>query len=118
MASRRQTGEREAALAEMLEEMDDQIRLGGSAMAYFSLGRKVDSDASLARMIKSQNHRPFFVASVYAFRGESDEALKWLDTAYAQRETALLLLKGQVMFDKLEGDPRYKAFLKKMKLPE
>jgi adenylate cyclase len=111
-------GEREAALAEMVEERDDQMRLAGSAMAYFSLGRKVDSDATLAQMIKSQNHRPFFVASVYAFRGEPDEALKWLDTAYAQRETALLLLKGQIMFDKLEGDPRYKAFLKKMNLPE
>ena len=110
-------GEREAALAEMLKESDDQMRLGGSAMAYFSLGRKVDSDAALAQMIKSQTHRPFFVASVHAFRSESDEALKWLDTAYTQRETALLLLKGQTMFDKFEADPRYKAFLRKMNLP-
>jgi hypothetical protein len=35
-----------------------------------------------------------------------------------QRETSLLLIKTQLMFDKLEGDPRYKAFLKKMNLPE
>lgn len=69
-------------------------------------------------MIKSETPRPFFVASVYAFRGESDEALKWLDTAYALREIALPLLKSQSMFGELEGDPRYKALLKKMKLPE
>jgi TolB-like protein len=110
--------EREAALAEMLKEKDDEMRLGGTAMAYFVLGRKVDSDASLALMIKSQTKRAFFISSVYAFRGESDEALKWLDTAYTHRETALLILKGQTMFDKLEGDPRYKDFLKKMNLPE
>ena len=111
-------GEGEAALAEMLKEGDDQMRLGGSAMAYFALGRKVDSDAALALMIKSETNRPFFIASVHAFRGETDEALKWLDTAYTRKETALLLLKSQIMFDKLEGDPRYKAFLKKMNLPE
>ncbi len=111
-------GEREAALAEMLNESDDQMRLGGSAMAYYALGRKVDSDAALALMTKGQPNRPFFIASAHAFRGESDQALNWLDTAYMQRETALLILKSQLMFDKLEGDPRYKAFLKKMNLPE
>jgi TolB-like protein/Flp pilus assembly protein TadD len=110
-------GEREVALAEMLKESDDQMRLGGSAMAYFTLGRKVDSDAALAKMIKSPTPRPFFISSVYAFRGQIDEALKWLDTSDMQRESALLLLKSQPMFDKLEGDPRYKAFLKKINLP-
>jgi TolB-like protein/Flp pilus assembly protein TadD len=111
-------GKREVALAEMLKESDDQMRLGGSAMAYFTLGRKVDSDAALAQMIKSPTHRPFFISSVYAFRGQMEEALKWLDTSAMQGESALLLLKSQPMFDKLEGDPRYKAFLKKMNLPE
>jgi TolB-like protein/Flp pilus assembly protein TadD len=111
-------GEREVALAEMLKESDDQMRLGGSAMAYFMLGRKVDSDAALAQMIKSPTHRPFFISSVYAFRGQIDEALKWLDTSDMQGESALLLLKSQTMFDKLEGDPRYKAFLRKKNLPD
>jgi TolB-like protein/Flp pilus assembly protein TadD len=110
-------GEREVALAEMLKESDDQMRLGGSAMAYFTLGRKVDSDAALAQMIKSPTPRPFFISSVYAFRGQMEEALKWLDTSAMQGESALLLLKSQPMFDKLEGDPRYKAFLKKINLP-
>ena len=30
----------------------------------------------------------------------------------------LPLIKGDAMFKKIEGDPRYKAFLKKMNLPE
>jgi TolB-like protein len=108
----------EAALAEMLKEAQDASRLGGSAMAYFAMGRKADSDAALAQMIKSQANHPFFISSVYAFRGETDEALKWLDRAYAQKDPALLLLKSELMFDNLEGDPRYKAFLRKMHLPE
>jgi hypothetical protein len=36
----------------------------------------------------------------------------------APRNPALLLFKSQLMFDKLDGDPRYKALLKKMNLPE
>lgn len=110
-------GEREVALAEMLKEGDDQMRLGGSAMAYYTLGRKADSDAALEQMIRSPTNRPFFIASVFAFRGQTDEALKWLNTSNMRGESALLLLKSQLMFDKLEGDPRYAAFLKKKNLP-
>jgi TolB-like protein len=107
----------EAALAEMLKESLGPGRIGGSAIAYFALGRIPESDAALAQMINSRSNRPFSISSVYAFRGESNEALKWLDRAYEEKDPYLLLLKSQLMFDKLEGDPRYKAFLKKMNLP-
>ncbi len=50
----------EAALTEMLKETVDAARLGGSAMAYFALGRKADSDAALAQMIKGQANRIHF----------------------------------------------------------
>jgi TolB-like protein len=106
----------EAALAEMLKESQGVGRIGGSAMAYFALGRKAESDAALAQLIKS--NRQFFISSVYAFRGESEEALQWLERAYEQKDPALLLLKSQLAVDKIEGDPRYKALLRKMNLPE
>jgi TolB-like protein len=110
--------EPEAALAEMQKELQAVARLGGSAMAFFALGSKAESDAALAQMLKSHANRPLLISSVYAFRGQLDEALQWLDRAYEQKDPALLLLKSQLMFDKLEGDPRYSAFLKKMNLPE
>jgi TolB-like protein len=109
----------DAALAEMLKVKDEAYRLSGSAMAFFALGRKADSDAALAQMAKSQaDHDPFHIALVYAFRGESDEAFKWLDRAYAQKGNNLAYIKTYPAFRKLEGDPRYKALLKKMNLPE
>jgi TolB-like protein/Tfp pilus assembly protein PilF len=108
----------DAALTEFSKETVEGARLGGSAMAYFALGRKADSDAALAQMIKVQGNRPFNTARVYGFRGEADEALKWLERAYAQKDSALFLVKGDPAFKKIEGDPRYKAFLKKMNLPE
>jgi TolB-like protein len=111
----------DAALAEMLKVKDEAYRLSGSAMAFFALGRKGDSDAALAQMVKSHaDSDPFHIALVYAFRGESDEAFKWLDRAFAQkgRGNNLAYIKTYPAFGKLEGDPRYKAFLKKMNFPE
>jgi TolB-like protein len=107
----------EAAGTEFSKETLEAARLGGSAMAYFALGRKADSDAALAQMIKGQANRPFLIARVYGFRGEADEALKWLDRAYAEKDSVLSIIKGDPAFKKIEGDPRYKAFLTKMNLP-
>jgi TolB-like protein len=108
----------ELALAEIMKETDEGSRLPGLAIAYFALGRKADSDAALAQSLKSQASRPFEIAGAYAFRGEADDAFKWLERAYAQRDPYLCSIKGEVTLKKLQGDPRFKAFLKKMNLPE
>jgi TolB-like protein len=108
----------EAALSEMLKEANDAPRTGGSSMAYFAMGRKTDSDAALAEMLNKEGRHPYLIAQVYAFRGQSDEAFKWLDRAYEQKDPSLVFVKSQALFSRLESDPRYKAFLKKMNLPE
>jgi len=87
-------------------------------MAYFALGRKAESDGALAQLLKRQANHPYFIAQVYAYRGETGEGLKWLDRAYTQRDASLALLKSQETFMRLGGDARYKAFLRKMNLPE
>jgi TolB-like protein/tetratricopeptide (TPR) repeat protein len=108
----------EAALAAFLKEPRDASRIGGSALAYFALGRKAESDAALALRIKDYGNFAIGIAKIYAFRGESDEAFKWLDRAYERKDALLYGIKFAPEFDKLHGDPRYKAFLKKMNLPE
>ncbi len=111
--------EPEAASAESMKEPIDGFRLIGSAMAYFALGRRSESDAALAQLIKTYApYLPSGIAAAYAFRGESDEAFQWLDRAYAQRDPLLYRIKFTTEFDKLHDDPRYKAFLRKMNLPE
>jgi TolB-like protein len=108
----------QAALEAFLKEPSEAGRLNGSAMAYFALGAKAESDAALAQSIKDNPSFAVGIAQVYAFRGESDEAFKWLDRAYAQKDALLYTLKFELSLDSLHGDPRYKAFLKKMNLPE
>jgi hypothetical protein len=53
----------------------------------------------------------------YAYRGERDEAFAWLERAYRQKDSGLWLIKGDPLLKNLAGDPRYPAFLRKMKLP-
>ena len=58
------------------------------------------------------------IAEVYAFRGQSDEAMHWLERAYAQKDPAMYYVKADPQLDSLAGDPRFKAFLRKLNLPK
>ena len=111
-------GQPQEALTEYLKVTFEGARLRGSAIAYFALGRKADSDTALARLLNTPRNDSFAIAELYAFRGEADEAFTWLDRAYAQKNVGLSRIKGDPNFKNLEDDPRYKAFLKKMNLPE
>jgi TolB-like protein/DNA-binding winged helix-turn-helix (wHTH) protein/Tfp pilus assembly protein PilF len=106
------------ALAAMEQEKGPEYRTPGFAMAYYALLRGKESDAALAETIKNYGGTGAFqIAEVYAFRGEIDTALSWLERAYAQRDGALTVIKGDPLLRSLESDPRYNALLKRMHLP-
>jgi TolB-like protein/Tfp pilus assembly protein PilF len=112
-------GDRDAALIEMQQETVDEGKQEGLAIVYYALGRKAESDAALAGMLKDQaNENALGIAEVYAFRGQSDEAMHWLERAYVQKDAYLFSIKGDPLLKNLEADPRYKVFLRKMNLPE
>jgi tetratricopeptide (TPR) repeat protein len=111
-------GQHQAAIQQMQQVTQDDGRESGLAIVYHALGRKPDSDASLARLLKDQTASPYLIANVYAFRGESDEAMRWLERAYAEKDSGLIYLKVEWPLRSLQGDARFKAFLRKMNLPE
>jgi hypothetical protein len=87
-------------------------------MAYYALGRKKESDAALSESItKYHAGGAYQIAQVYAFRNQSDEAFEWLERAYAQRDSSLVVTKVDPLLKSLRNDPRYAAFLKKLNLP-
>ena len=112
-------GDRNAALAEMQHETDDAVKQAGLAIVYYALGRKADADAALARMLIEQaNGNAVGIAVVHAFRGQSNEAMHWLERAYAQKDPSLYYVKADPQLKSIAADPRFKAFLRKMNLPE
>ena len=88
-------------------------------LAYYALGRREESDAALAALKdKYAGDFAYQIAEVHAYRGEVDLAFEWLERAYDQRDGGIAELKGDRLMRGLVGDPRYKAFLRKLKLPE
>jgi TolB-like protein len=105
------------ALAEAERDTIPAFRLQGLALAYQALGQKQESDRALAELIVNyQADGAFQIAEVYAFRGEADLAFKWLNRSYEQRDAGLPEMKGDPLLANLGRDPRYAAFLKKMRL--
>jgi TolB-like protein len=112
-------GRTDEALEVASHETVEDGQFEASAAIYHAQHRKRESDKALAEAI-SHNAADWASATarVYAFRGESTKALEWLDRAYAQHDEDLYFIKGDPLMRNLEGDPRYKAFLEKMKLAE
>ena len=112
-------GESKAALAAMEQETDEGYRQYGLALAFGALGRQSDADRALAALETNYaDSRAGHIASVYACRKQLDRAFAWLDRAYRQRDGWLPLIKADPCVKNLEPDPRYKALLRKLKLPE
>ena len=44
--------------------------------------------------------------------------MKWLEKAYEVKDGDLYFINHEPLLKNLEGDPRYKTFLRKMNLPE
>ena len=112
-------GEHDAARREMQQVTADDGRQAGFAMVDHARGRKADADAMVARLVKEHaNDSAYMIANVYAFRGQPGEATKWLNRAYAQKDPALYFVNVELPLKSLEHDPGFKAFLRKMNLPE
>ena len=88
------------------------------ALTYYALGRKKESDAALSELItKYHASNAFEIATIYAFRNQTDNAFEWLDRAYAQRDPSMISTKVEPLLKSLHNDPRFAALLKKLNLP-
>jgi TolB-like protein/DNA-binding winged helix-turn-helix (wHTH) protein len=110
-------GRPQDALAEIGQVRYDAFRPFLYSIAYYALGREKESDAALSEFIAKRPSSAVLIAQVYAFRNQSDKAFEWLDRAYAQRDTGLVETKVAPLLKNLHNDPRFAAFLKKLKFP-
>ena len=113
-------GDAAGALAEIEQETLELWQAIGLPMAYHALGRKADSDTTLATLIaKYEKDSSYNIAYVYAYRGQADQAFAWLDKAIEYHDGGLAEIVTENLFDKLHSDPRWLPFLRKIgKAPE
>jgi tetratricopeptide (TPR) repeat protein len=58
------------------------------------------------------------IAQLYADLGDKDQAFRWLNTAYQERDAGLEGLKTDFSLDPLRSDPRFVELVRKVGLPQ
>jgi TolB-like protein/Tfp pilus assembly protein PilF len=112
-------GRNDEALAEALREPEEWARLWALAVIYTTTGRLAEAEAALRELVARHGDAAAYqAAEVYAIRGEVDRAFECLDRAYAARDPGLSSMMVEPALASLHADPRWGAFLRKMRLAD
>ena len=111
------SGKFDRALEVIAKEVNRGFQLTGLALIHHALGNASASDAALAELIAEWSERdPYQITAVYAYRGQTELALQWLERAYASGDRGLMIVLGDPFLDSLRDEPRFKAVLEKLDL--
>jgi len=113
--------EQKGMYAEAIADFQKGVKLSGSPLmlallghAYAVSGKKTEAQQVLAELRELQGRRyvsPYTVAAIYAGLGDKDQAFKWLEKAYDERDIWLMNLKVDPVFNKLRSDRRFPDLL-------
>jgi serine/threonine protein kinase/TolB-like protein len=67
---------------------------------------------------KNSYYSAFMIATLCADLGDKDQAFRWLNTAYQERDHWLLHLKTDFVLDPIRSDPRFAELVRKVGLPQ
>ena len=87
------------------------------AYAYAKAGRIEDLRKLLDGLLNRVDKNPelaIAVAGAYANLDDSDNAIKWLETAYAHHVIALISANADFAFDEIREDPRFQDLMKRL----
>jgi TolB-like protein/Tfp pilus assembly protein PilF len=113
------TGDPASALPLSQRATVELFRRQGAALAEHDLGHAPVAQQWLDQVIaKDADGSAFQIAEVYAWWGDKDNAMHWLNRAYLQHDGGLTTVKVDPLLKSLRPDPRYQALLRKMNLPE
>jgi serine/threonine protein kinase/tetratricopeptide (TPR) repeat protein len=70
------------------------------------------------RQRKTGYASPFGIASLYAQLGDKEQAFRWLEIAYRERDFYMETLRTDSSLDSLRSDPRFAEMVRKVGLPQ
>jgi adenylate cyclase len=111
-------GKAVGALATLENESEEVWKTVVLPIVLHALGR--DAESAQALRVIEDNYAAdaaFQIAEAYAFRGETEKAIAWLERAYRQRDPGLTEIKGNPWLKSVEGDARYREIVRKVGLP-
>jgi serine/threonine protein kinase len=98
--------------SEFASAMEQGFRSAGWKGA---LGKGIEARQAQRNTAYSSAYR---IAQSYADLGNKDQAFRWLNTAYRERDLYLLGLKTDFLLDPLRSDPRFADLVRKVDLPQ
>lgn len=108
-------GEAQGARVAFQQEPHEVLRQLGLVMAEHALGRTAESDARLQDVIAQHAHEwAYYIAGIYAFRGEADEAFEWLEKSAETNSSGLQGIIVNPLLTGLHADPRWTPLLESM----
>jgi DNA-binding winged helix-turn-helix (wHTH) protein/TolB-like protein/Tfp pilus assembly protein PilF len=93
--------------------------LAYESFALARLGRRDEARKILDILLKRSAERyvpPYHIAVVYAGLGERENALNFLEKAFAGPDPKMVFLKSHHFWDDLRSEPRFVELMRKMKL--
>jgi TolB-like protein/DNA-binding winged helix-turn-helix (wHTH) protein/Tfp pilus assembly protein PilF len=67
---------------------------------------------------KTGYYSAYLIAGLYADLGDNDQAVRWLNTSYQERDRWLVGLKTNFLLDPIRSDPRFAELVRKVGLPQ
>ncbi len=114
------SGQFSEAIAEFQKArlIDDRPEVSAMiAHTYAMSGRKSEAISILNSLEDQAKHlyiSPYYIALIFAGLNEREEAFKWLEKAYSDRNEWLVWLKVDPRFDSLHTDSRFRDLLKRI----
>jgi serine/threonine protein kinase/Tfp pilus assembly protein PilF len=97
-------------------EMEEALTQGYAQSGYRGAMRRA-ADILAARGRKTYV-LPVDAAGLYAWAGEKDRALAWLEKGFEVRDTNMCTVGLVAGFETLRSDPRFQALMRRMNLPQ
>jgi adenylate cyclase len=106
-------GNVDVALATLRQEVDEGARIAYLPIMLQANGRQAEADAAMKELVAYWGDScAICIARAYAYRGDKERALDWLDKAYSMHDSSIMNVIDEPLMKSLAGEPRYKAFLR------
>jgi serine/threonine-protein kinase len=112
--------------AEAIAESRKEFELSGGndipfgAYALAKSGRRDEARAALKELLQLSATKyisPYNIALIYNALDERENALKWLEKGYEQRDPKMVYLKVEPKWNNLRNDPRFVGLMIRMNFP-
>jgi DNA-binding winged helix-turn-helix (wHTH) protein/TolB-like protein len=117
--------EQKGMYKEAIAEFQQAAKLSGSPLmmsllghAYAVSGNRAEAQRILVELGQQKQRyvSPYTVATIYAGLGEKDQAFKWLEKAFEERDIWLMNLKVDPLFKSIRSEARFTSLLQRIGL--